>query len=150
MLSQKAKYALRALMMLAERADDDLVLISEIAEQENVPKKFLEAILLELRKHGILDSKRGKSGGYRLARSPEQITFGEVIRILDGHLAPLPCASVTAYRPCDDCGDPATCTVRWLMREVRDSISEVLDRRTLSDAVHHRRQTGEPIPFYDI
>ncbi len=150
MLTQKAKYALRALIMLAERTDDELVLIADIAERENIPRKFLEAILVELRKHGLLFAKRGKSGGYRLARPASDITFGEVIRLIDGHLAPIPCASKYAYRPCEDCQDPATCSTRWLMIQARDAIAEVLDNRTLTDALRHRIAVGEAAAHFDI
>lgn len=152
MLSQKAKYALRALIMLAEAPEDELVLIADIASRENVPRKFLEAILVDLRKHGVLHAKRGKSGGYRLARPPADITFGEVIRILDGHLAPLPCASRTAFRACDDCADPATCSVRWLMCQVRDATAAVLDNYTLADMLreHHGQDSAAPPVTYEI
>jgi len=150
MLSQKAKYALRALIMLAERPDEELVLIADIAERENIPRKFLEAILVELRKHGLLFAKRGKSGGYRLARSPAEITFGEVIRVLDGHLAPIPCASKHAFKPCTDCGDPEVCSTRWLMIQVRDATAEVLDNRTLADALRHRQSVGGLPAHFDI
>ncbi len=150
MLTQKAKYALRALIMLAERPSDELVLIAEIAERENIPRKFLEAILVELRKQGLLFAKRGKSGGYRLARDPSQITFGEVIRLIDGYIAPIPCASKFAYKPCADCHDPATCSTRWLMIQARDAASEVLDKRTLADALRHRVAVGEMAAHFDI
>jgi Rrf2 family protein len=134
-ITQKSKYALRALLLLAERTDGRLVLISEIAAGANVPKKFLELILLDLKRHRLLDSQRGRNGGYRLARPPDTITFGEIVRITDGPLAPIPCASLTGYRRCADCGDEAECTVRTVMREVRDAISDVLDRTTLADAI---------------
>ena len=150
MLSQKAKYALRALMMLAEQPTDDLVLIADIAERENIPRKFLEAILVELRRHGLLFAKRGKSGGYRLARPPGDITFGEVIRLMDGMLAPIPCASRHSFRPCDDCVDPAGCSIRWTMIDVRDAIAGVLESRTLLDGLAHRRSTGQSPLTYDI
>ena len=150
MLSQKAKYALRALIMLAEREDDDLILIADIAERENIPRKFLEAILVELRKHGLLFAKRGKSGGYRLARPASEISFGEVIRLIDGHLAPIPCASKNAFRPCDDCTDPGTCSVRWLMVQVRDATAGVLDNCSLADGLRHRLSTGELALNFDI
>ena len=112
MLSQKAKYALRALLMLAERPVGEPLLIAAIAERQNLPKKFLELILLELKHHGLLHSKRGKNGGYALARAPAEISFGEVVRIVDGPLAQVMCVSQTAYRRCDDCRDEATCAVR--------------------------------------
>ncbi len=138
MLSQKAKYALRALLVLAARADDEPVHIAEIATSENISRKFLEATLLELRKHGILASRRGQHGGYRLARPADQISFGEVIRIIDGPLAPLPCASVTAFQLCSDCADPKTCSIRWLLQKVRDATAGVLDECTLADTLGKR------------
>lgn len=150
MLSQKAKYALRALIMLAEKDNGDLILIADIAERENIPRKFLEAILVELRKEGILFAKRGKSGGYRLARPAAEITFGEVIRLIDGHLAPIPCASKASFRPCEDCIDTATCSVRWLMVQVRDATAAVLDNQTLADALRHRQSTGNIAANFDI
>ena len=143
MLSQKAKYALRALIMLAEKDTGDLILIADIAERENIPRKFLEAILVELRKEGILFAKRGKSGGYRLARPAAPITFGEVIRLIDGHPAPPPCAR-------EDCIDTETCSVRWLMLQVRDATASVLDNRTLADALRHRQSTGSIAANFDI
>ena len=135
MLSQKAKYALRALLMLAEREPGRLVMVSEIAERENVPRKFLELILLDLKKQGVLVSQRGRGGGFALARPPEQITFGQVVRLTDGPIAPLPCASVTGYRRCNDCPDERTCAIRLVMRRVRDAMAEILDHTTLADAV---------------
>jgi Rrf2 family protein len=150
MLTQKAKYALRALIMLSEQPDDGLVLIADIAERENIPRKFLEAILVELRKHGLLFAKRGKSGGYRLARLASDISFGEVIRVIDGQLAPIPCASKFSFKPCEDCGDPAACSVRWLMVQVRDATADVLDNCTLADALRHRQATGGLAMNFDI
>ena len=135
MLSQKAKYALRALLVMAEAPPDEPIHIGDIAAAENISRKFLEATLLELRKHGILVSQRGRGGGYRLARPPERISFGGVIRIIDGPLAPLPCASVTAFRLCSDCPDPNHCAIRWLMQQVRDATAGVLDNCMLADAL---------------
>lgn len=135
MLSQKAKYALRALLMLARHEGENRVLVASIAQQESVPKKFLELILLDLKRHGMLESQRGKGGGYRLAKAPEQITFGEVIRLMDGPLAPLPCASVTGYRRCNDCADETTCAIRKVMRDVRDAMADILDNTSLADAI---------------
>src|SRR3712207_6837878 len=112
MLSQKAKYALRALLMLAEAKPEELVLVQDIAEQQNMPRKFLELILLELKRHGFLYSQRGRGGGYCLARPGDTITLGQVVRAIDGPLAPLPCASVTSYRRCADCQDERTCAIR--------------------------------------
>jgi Rrf2 family protein len=134
MLSQRSKYALRAMTMLAARKPDELVLVSDIAKHRKVPKKFLELILLDLKKRGLLHSQRGKGGGYCLAKPANKITFGEIIRITDGPLAPLACASLTAYRKCEDCEDEKSCSIRRVMRGVRDSMSAILDKVTLADA----------------
>ena len=142
MLSPKAKYALRALLMLARQPQGELVLIGDIAEEQSVPRKFLELILLDLRKHGLLFSQRGRGGGYMLARPASAITFGQVVRIMDGPIAPLPCASVTGYRRCADCKDERTCEIRRVMRDVRDAMAEILDRTTLADAVEGRLDEG--------
>jgi Rrf2 family protein len=135
MLTNKAKYALRALFALSEKYDEGPILISDLAEQEGIPKKFLELILLELKNHGILQSKKGKGGGYFLGRTPDLIHLGQVIRIVDGPLAPLPCVSQTAYRRCDECEDELTCGVRMVMKEVRDATSKILDGTTLADVL---------------
>ncbi|HET9485427.1 MAG TPA: Rrf2 family transcriptional regulator [Xanthomonadales bacterium] len=126
----KAKYALRALCTLARR-DREPLAARVLAEDAHIPEKFLETILVELRNAGFVDSRRGLAGGHRLARPADAIVVGDVIRALDGPLAPLRCASVTAYRPCDDCADPAACALRHLMGDVRDAIASVLDTRTL-------------------
>jgi Rrf2 family protein len=135
MLSQKAKYALKALLALAVMPEGELLQGGEIAEQQNIPKKFLDLILLELRKHGLVDSARGKKGGYTLARAPEDITIGRIIRAVDGPLAPIACASVSSYRRCSDCVSEQTCMVRRLMRDVRDATASILDHVSLADAV---------------
>ena len=135
MLSQKAKYGLRALLALARKHEQAPVLISHLAETEDIPKKFLELILLELKKNGILHSKKGKGGGYLLGKAPEAIALGQVIRILDGPLAPLPCVSQTAYRKCDECEDENTCGIRMVMKEVRDETARILDGTTLADVL---------------
>jgi Rrf2 family protein len=135
MLSQRSKYALRAMTMLAAQPQGKLILMADIARQRKVPKKFLELILLDLKRHGLLHSRRGKSGGYSLARPAGKITFGEIIRITDGPLAPLACASLTAYRKCDDCEDERSCAIRRVLRNVRDATAAILDKTTLADAV---------------
>jgi Rrf2 family protein len=134
-LSKKAKYALRALLMLAEEKDGRMIQVQDIADQQKAPKKFLELILLELKKHGLLHSQRGKRGGYVLAKPASEITFGHIVRIMDGPLAPLPCASLTGYRKCSDCEDENTCSIRRVMRKVRDSMSEILDKTSIADAL---------------
>jgi Rrf2 family protein len=150
MLSQKAKYALQALLVMAANPDDDPVHITDIAASEGISRKFLEAILLELRKHGLLTSRRGPGGGYSLARPADKIYFGEIIRIIDGPLAPLPCASVMAFRLCADCRDPHHCSIRWLMQRVRDATAGVLDSCSLADAIgkqpvsNHRNRAKVP------
>lgn len=133
MLSKKAKYALQALLQLAEEYDRGPVLIADLAEREGIPKKFLELILLELRNQGILLSKKGKGGGYFLGKSPKAITLGQVIRILDGPLAPLPCVSQTAYMKCQECQDEETCGIRLVMKQVRDATAKILDTTSLAD-----------------
>ena len=135
-LSQKSKYALRALQRLAREKGRGPVLIVDLAKREEIPRKFLEFILLELKNHGFLRSKRGKGGGYELHKEPSQILLGEVIRLFDGPLAPLPCASERAFRKCDDCHDIETCGTRLVMREVRDAMAKILDNTTLADLNH--------------
>ncbi|TAN56723.1 MAG: Rrf2 family transcriptional regulator [Rhodospirillales bacterium] len=132
MLTNKAKYGLKALLYLAARPDRP-ALISEIAEHESIPKKFLDIILLDLKNSGLLASKKGKGGGYQLARQPAQIMVGNVVRILDGPLAPIACVSRTAYRPCPDCRSESACKVRAVMSDVRDAIANILDNTSLSD-----------------
>lgn len=135
MLSQKCKYALQALMVLARENGDKLLLVSEIAERENLPKKFLEAILLELNRNGLVRSRRGRGGGYALAKPADLITFGQVVRIMDGPLAPLACVSINYYRRCDECRDEQSCEIRRVMRRVRDAIANELDGTSLAKAV---------------
>jgi Rrf2 family protein len=135
MISKKAKYGLKALLMLAQVHGEEPVLIVDIAERERIPKKFLELILLELKRHGLVQSKKGKGGGYFLARNPGSITLGDVIRFLDGPIALVPCVSRTAYRKCDDCDDEATCGIRIVMKEVRDAMGLILDGTTLADVL---------------
>ena len=132
-LSRKARYALRALYALAADEARGPVLISELAEREKIPRKFLEAILLELKNAGILKSKKGKGGGYALVRSADQITMGQIIRVIDGPLAPIPCASERAFVRCEECTDEATCGTRQVMKKVRDAIAAILDTPTLED-----------------
>ena len=133
MLSNKAKYALKAMFALTSLKDDERLQSNEIAEDQNIPKKFLDLILLELRRHGLVQSYRGQQGGYALAKSASTITLGNIVRLIDGPLAPIACASVTGYQRCADC-DPDTCLVRYNMRKVRDAISTILDQTTLAEA----------------
>ena len=135
MLSQKARYALRALFVLGAHEGDEPVMIADIAREANVPRKFLEQILLEMKRRGIVHSQRGKFGGYTLGREPEDIAFAEVIRVIDGPLALSPCASRTAYRRCDDCDDETTCTIRKVLLNVRDATAEILEHHTIAHAL---------------
>ena len=137
MLTRKSKYGLKAMLLLAGEPDRRPVLIADLAERQQLPKKFLEAILLELKRHGLLGSKKGKGGGYFLGRDPSEITLGQVIRILDGPLALIPCVSQTAYMKCAECVDEQTCGVRLAMKEVRDATARILDHTTLA-AVNRR------------
>ena len=131
-LTRKSKYGLKALLVLAQEADHGPVLIAELAERQRLPKKFLEAILLELKRAGLLHSKKGKGGGYVLGRKPTEITVGQVIRVLEGPLALTPCVSQTAYRRCDECPDEEACGVRLAMKKVRDATARILDNTTLA------------------
>src|SRR3982751_6807912 len=131
MLTKKGKYGLKALVHLSSLPVGQLAFVNDIAVANNIPKKFLDAILGELRHAGCLQSRKGKEGGYRLARPASEIKIGHVVRVLDGPLAPIPCASRTRYQPCEDC-DVATCQVRHLMLDVRNAIAEVLDNTSLT------------------
>ncbi len=143
MLTAKGKYGLKALVHLAHFPVGQLALVTDIATANNIPKKFLDAILSDLRNAGFVQSRKGKGGGYRLARPPEEIKIGSVVRVLDGPLAPIPCASHTRYEACDDC-DVATCQVRHMMLNVRNAIAEVLDSTTLAQM---RDADGEVLPL---
>ena len=149
MLSSKAKYGLKAMVYLARSEGRGPVLIADVAEAERIPKKFLDTILLELKNHGLLQSKKGKGGGYTMARPSARIMVGEIVRILDGPLAPVQCVSRTAYRRCDDCPDESACAVRAVMQDVRDAISAILDNTSLAD-MSARSNRAEPVLIYDI
>ena len=131
MLSRKSKYGLKALLLLAREHDRGPILASEIAERETIPEKFLQLILLDLKRRGIVRSKRGVGGGYQLARPPAMVNFGEVVRALDGPLALTPCVSETAYHRCDECADEQTCGVRLVMKSVRDETARILEGASL-------------------
>jgi Rrf2 family protein len=131
-LSKRTQYSLRALYALARSYGEGPVLIAQLAEEEAIPRKFLEQILLSLKASGLVESKKGKGGGYALVRPPDQITVASVIRMMEGPLAPLPCASETRFRKCDECIDIETCGTRIVMREVRDAIAGILDSTTLA------------------
>lgn len=143
MLSRKTKYGLSALLLLAREYDRGPILISELAERERIPKKFLESILLQLKNAGVLHSRKGKGGGYALAKAPAEIMMGRIVRVLDGPLAPVPCVSETAYRKCDDCGDETTCGIRLVMKDVRDAIADILDHTSLQEAIDRSDAAGK-------
>jgi Rrf2 family protein len=132
MISQKAKYAMRALVMLAAVDGDQPLSITDIATKQRIPKKFLEQILLELKRHGLVESRRGKVGGYLMLRKPEEVTYGEVLRHIDGPLALLPCLSKIAYKKCEDCQDEATCEVRHVFASVADATRQLLDHTSFA------------------
>ncbi|HEX4533122.1 MAG TPA: Rrf2 family transcriptional regulator [Rhizomicrobium sp.] len=140
MLSQKARYALHSLIVLARHDGDEPMLIADIADEANAPRKFLEQILLEMKKRGIVRSQRGRQGGYLLGRDPKDITFADVIRVTDGPLALAPCVSVTAYHKCDDCIDEKVCALRRVLLQARDATADVLERSTIAAAAANRRK----------
>ncbi|MCW5695110.1 MAG: Rrf2 family transcriptional regulator [Bauldia sp.] len=146
MLSNRGKYGLKALAHLAG-AEGHLVTGAEIARVDNIPKKFLDAILNDLKRAGLIHAQKGPRGGYALARPASEITAGEAIRVIDGALAPIACASRNFYRPCSDC-DVATCRVRLLMVQARDAMATILDGTTLVDlralGSKQRRALGLP------
>ena len=133
MLTNKGKYGLKAMVHLAGLLPGRPALVAEIAATNSIPKKFLDAILGELRTAGLVHSKKGRGGGYVLAKSPGQIMVGDIVRALDGPLAPIACASKGYYRRCEDCQSEVNCSVRLMMLEVRNSIATVLDHRSLAD-----------------
>lgn len=132
MLTRKSKYGLKALLLLAREYDRGSILASELSEREGIPEKFLQLILLELRRRGIVRSRRGPGGGYQLARDPATINFGEVLRALDGPLALTPCVSQTAYQHCDECADEQQCGIRLVMKDVRDETARILEGASLA------------------
>ena len=133
MLSKKTKYGIKALAYIARKKDRKPVQASEISESENISQKFLESIMLELRKSGFLGSKKGKGGGYYLIKEPREIRMTAVIRVLEGPIAMVPCVSLNYYEKCDDCPDENTCSVHKLMIQVRDASLNVLGENTLED-----------------
>lgn len=133
MISKKTKYGIKAMAYLAKQPSRSPVQTAEIALTENISQKFLESILLDLRKKGFLGAKKGKGGGYYLLREPKDIRMVDVIRLLEGPIAMLPCVSLNFYEKCDDCPDELGCSVHALMLKVRDATLEVLGQNTLAD-----------------
>lgn len=148
MLTNKGKYGLKAMVHLAGLEMGALAQVPDIAATCNISKKFLDQILAELRHGGLVYSRKGKTGGYALAKAPSEIKVGHIIRILDGPLAPIACASVTAYRPCEDCQDERQCSVRIMMQRARDALSNVLDNQTLADMRALGDPEKTPLPSY--
>lgn len=149
MLSAKCRYGLKAMVYITRHGTNGPVLIAEIAEAERIPKKFLDVILLELKTNGLLASKKGKGGGYQLAREAKKIMVADVMRILDGPLAPVPCVSKLQYRPCDDCRDESACVIRPVMQEVRDAMALILENTSLVDMSNSAPAT-KPVLMFDI
>ena len=143
MLSQKTRYAIRAMQHLADRYGEGPVRLAEIAFAQNIPANFLTVILSELSRYGIVESQRGKDGGYRLAVSPIDITYGDLIRIMRGSLALVPCASRFAHEKCANCVEEGECRTRALMLQVRDRTAEILDSIRLSDPIDLVPSDGE-------
>lgn len=153
MISKKTKYALKALGYLAEHSTGEPILISELAKEENIPRKFLEAILVALRKGGVLKSKIGKGGGYMLALPPAGITIGKVVGILEGGFALVECLNDNVKAVCEECGDPSCCGIRLVMGDVKKAIDSVLESTTLADMVERSdvaRQQKSKIMDYSI
>jgi Rrf2 family protein len=132
MIAQKTRYALRSLLFLAEAQGGGPVQLARIAETQRVPPKYLELIMLDLKKAGLVKSARGPKGGYRLTRSPDQISFGDIVRTMEGPIALVSCASVNFYAPCGDCHDEATCAIRRAFSNIRDQTTELLDSISLA------------------
>ena len=153
-ISKRTQYGLRAVIALGKKYGEGPVLIASLAKDEGIPVKFLEGILFDLKGRGLLESKRGKGGGYQLSRPPSGITIGSLIRMMEGPLAPLPCASETAYRPCEECHDIEHCGTRIIMRQVRDAIADVLDKTTLADLIkridegQQEHGAAQPLMYY--
>ncbi len=151
-LSKRGEYALRSLINLgiAAKVGRKLVRVTELAKAEDLPVKFLEQIMQQLREAGYVKSERGKHGGYLLAKPAARIAIGGVVRLIDGPLAPIGCVSQTAYEPCN-CPDEAHCGLRMLMLDVRNAIAAILDRYTLADVVEVTTRkmvsSGRPLPF---
>lgn len=135
MLSQKTRYAARALQHLADRFGDGPVQLSEIVAAQNIPSKFLTVILSEMKRAGLVETLRGKEGGYWLARPPHEITYGDIVRLTRGSLALVPCASRLNHEPCLNCVDEEGCRLREVMLTVRDETANILDRISLSHKV---------------
>jgi Rrf2 family protein len=145
MISMKTKYALMALSALARVQDREALLIADLARRENIPKKFLEAILLTLKNQGILTSRKGPGGGYFLAVAPAALTIGRVVRAFEGDLAPVPCLGDGASVKCPECAEMESCGIRLVMAEVKQAVCGVLDRTTLAEMLERSEQERQKL-----
>jgi Rrf2 family protein len=152
MLSSRTKYGIHSLIYLAHRFGRGFIAIKEISEAERIPKKFLEAILLDLKGAGILISRAGPNGGYSLRLPPEQLTVGRVVRVLEGPLALTPCVSQNNYSPCSDCRSEAECSIKLVMKQVRDATAEIMDQVTFRTLAADEEKLKEPglTHFFEI
>lgn len=153
MITMKTKYALKALAYLAKAPPEEPVLIADIAQAEDIPRKFLELILVELKQHGVVHSRKGRGGGYLLSVPPEKITLAALMRLLDGPIAPVPCLSRTAYRRCEGCRDESTCGVRLVLQDLYEASVKILEGTTIADLVKRAdlvSQEGPPVLRYFI
>jgi Rrf2 family protein len=145
LLSKKSKYAIHALVFLAGRYGQGYVLIKEVAEYHHIPQKFLEAILLDLKKAGILGSKAGKGGGYFLRKDPKEVNLAEIVRLFDGAIAAIPCATHKYYEPCGECENEKACGVRHAFLELRNATVELLKKNTLSDILTYENRAARTL-----
>ena len=142
MITQKTRYALRSLLFLVEQGGGGPVQLGRIAETQRIPPKYLELIMLDLKKAGLVKSNRGPKGGYRLTRIPEQISFGQIVRAMEGPIALVSCASVNFYAPCGDCQDEATCAIRRAFAVLRDQSTAALDAISLAQGAQWEERVG--------
>jgi len=140
MLTKKSKYAIIALIHLAKRYGQGPIMIGQIAEEENIPKKFLEGILFELKNSGVVNSQRGKSGGYYLIKKPQDVHLAQIMRVFDGPIALIPCVTYQYYEPCPECKDEKTCSIRKVFKDVRDATVEILKKATLAEMIRIEKQ----------
>lgn len=151
MLTMKAKYALRALGRFVEAGPDEKLSMADVAEREGIPRKFLELILRDLRQNGLLESTKGRRGGYRLRRGAEAVSVASVMRMIDGPLAPVPCLSQTAYARCNGCPDEARCGIRLVLRDAHEATLRILENTTLADVAQRTREAREldkPVRYF--
>jgi len=145
MLSKKSKYAIIALIHLAKRNNQGPIMIGQIAEEENIPKKFLEGILFELKNSGVVNSQRGKSGGYYLIKKPQDVHLAQIMRVFDGPIALIPCVTYQYYESCPECKDEKTCAIRKVFKDVRDATVEILKKATLAEMIHIEKKLIEQL-----